>query len=180
MICPPTPRLSKSRAACPRCGSSALTSRALPTDAALRLHASCASWGIAGACVPQATSSPINTLWRGGQDLTKWKSQRPKPGVSQRRAGSFVPIGRRMTTKPSYGADLPFTLHISKLTRGYRFKSPIIDIMNEISSMTEAKPIKTPTLPDAQTVTQVKHYTDRLFSFRCTRPARLRLSLIHI
>ena len=33
----------------------------------------------------------------------------PKPGVSQRRAGSFVPIGRRMTTKPAYGADLPFT-----------------------------------------------------------------------
>ena len=53
--------------------------------------------------------SPINTLWRGGQALTKWKSQRPKPGVSQRRAGSFVPIGRRMTTKPAYGADLPFT-----------------------------------------------------------------------
>ena len=40
--------------------------------------------------------------------------------------------------------------------------------------MTEAKPIKTPTLPDAQTVTEVKHYTDRLFSFRCTRPATLR------
>jgi ferredoxin--NADP+ reductase len=31
-----------------------------------------------------------------------------------------------------------------------------------------------PTLPDAQTVTEVKHYTDRLFSFRCTRPASLR------
>ena len=29
-------------------------------------------------------------------------------------------------------------------------------------------------LPDAQTVTEVKHYTDRLFSFRCTRPASLR------
>ncbi|MCV2891885.1 ferredoxin--NADP reductase [Lentibacter sp. XHP0401] len=40
--------------------------------------------------------------------------------------------------------------------------------------MTEAKAIKTPTLPDAQTVTEVKHYTDRLFSFRCTRPASLR------
>lgn len=35
-----------------------------------------------------------------------------------------------------------------------------------------AKPV--PTLPDAQTVTQVKHYTDRLFSFRVTRPASLR------
>jgi ferredoxin--NADP+ reductase len=31
-----------------------------------------------------------------------------------------------------------------------------------------------PALPDAQIVTQVKHYTDRLFSFRCTRPASMR------
>ncbi|TDL79590.1 ferredoxin--NADP reductase [Palleronia sediminis] len=29
-------------------------------------------------------------------------------------------------------------------------------------------------LPDAQTVTEVRHWTDRLFSFRCTRPASLR------
>ncbi|MBT8410059.1 MAG: ferredoxin--NADP reductase [Alphaproteobacteria bacterium] len=35
-----------------------------------------------------------------------------------------------------------------------------------------AKPV--PTLPDAQTVTAVRHYTDRLFSFRVTRPASLR------
>ncbi len=46
--------------------------------------------------------------------------------------------------------------------------------------MTEQRPVNTqtaaraPTLPDAQTVTEVKHYTDRLFSFRCTRPASLR------
>ncbi|MBT0956376.1 ferredoxin--NADP reductase [Alphaproteobacteria bacterium KMM 3653] len=32
----------------------------------------------------------------------------------------------------------------------------------------------TPTLPDAQTVTSVRHWTDRLFSFRVTRPASLR------
>ena len=31
-----------------------------------------------------------------------------------------------------------------------------------------------PVLPDAQTVTSVKHYTDRLFSFRVTRPQSLR------
>ena len=36
----------------------------------------------------------------------------------------------------------------------------------------DAKPV--PTLPDAQTVTSVKHWTDRLFSFRVTRPASLR------
>jgi ferredoxin--NADP+ reductase len=46
--------------------------------------------------------------------------------------------------------------------------------------MTEQRPVneisatKAPTLPDAQTVTQVRHYTDRLFSFRCTRPQSLR------
>ena len=35
-----------------------------------------------------------------------------------------------------------------------------------------AKPAKT--LPDAQVVTAVKHWNDRLFSFRVTRPASLR------
>ena len=33
---------------------------------------------------------------------------------------------------------------------------------------------KVPTLPDAQTVTEVKHWTDRLFSFRVSRPQSLR------
>ena len=47
--------------------------------------------------------------------------------------------------------------------------------MTEITPVTQAqaKPVK-PHLPDAQTVTEVKHWTDRLFSFRCTRPASLR------
>jgi len=46
--------------------------------------------------------------------------------------------------------------------------------------MTEQSPVTTdtakavPTLPDAQTVTAVTHWTDRLFSFRVTRPASLR------
>lgn len=39
-------------------------------------------------------------------------------------------------------------------------------------NVTDATPIKT--LPDAQTVTEVQHYTDRLFRFRVTRPASLR------
>ncbi|MBE0452500.1 ferredoxin--NADP reductase [Roseovarius autotrophicus] len=48
--------------------------------------------------------------------------------------------------------------------------------MNEISPVTQAtaKAPKTLTLPDAQVVTSVKHYTDRLFAFRVTRPASLR------
>ena len=46
--------------------------------------------------------------------------------------------------------------------------------MTELSAVTEAKAIKVPTLPDAQTVTEVKHWTDRLFSFRVTRPHSLR------
>ena len=40
--------------------------------------------------------------------------------------------------------------------------------------VTETAIPKVPTLPDAQKVTYVKHWTDRLFSFRCTRPASLR------
>ncbi|MBB3994632.1 ferredoxin--NADP+ reductase [Sulfitobacter undariae] len=46
--------------------------------------------------------------------------------------------------------------------------------------MTEQKPVTTdtakavPTLPDAQTVTAVTHWTDHLFSFRVTRPATMR------
>ncbi|MBV7410093.1 ferredoxin--NADP reductase [Maritimibacter sp. DP1N21-5] len=48
-------------------------------------------------------------------------------------------------------------------------------MMNEVTPVTEAQKIKpVPTLPDAQTVIEVKHYTDRLFSFRCTRPATMR------
>lgn len=48
--------------------------------------------------------------------------------------------------------------------------------MNEMSQVsttaTQASPARA--LPDAQTVTQVKHWTDQLFSFRVTRPASLR------
>ncbi len=40
--------------------------------------------------------------------------------------------------------------------------------------MTETTAKAVPVLPDAQTVTSVKHYTDRLFAFRVTRPASLR------
>jgi len=47
-------------------------------------------------------------------------------------------------------------------------------------TMTEMKPVnattavKAPVLPDAQTVTEVKHWTDSLFSFKVSRPATLR------
>ncbi len=42
-----------------------------------------------------------------------------------------------------------------------------------MNDMTATAPA-TPVLPDAQTVTSVTHWTDRLFSFRVTRPASLR------
>jgi ferredoxin/flavodoxin---NADP+ reductase len=47
--------------------------------------------------------------------------------------------------------------------------------MTEATTMpeTQTTPAK-PHLPDAQTVTSVKHWTDRLFSFRVTRPRSLR------
>ena len=44
--------------------------------------------------------------------------------------------------------------------------------MNQQSAIMNAPAAKT--LPDAQTVTEVKHWTDRLFSFRVTRPRSLR------
>jgi ferredoxin--NADP+ reductase len=47
--------------------------------------------------------------------------------------------------------------------------------MTEAIPMTEASPILAkPHLPDAQTVTSVQHWTDRLFSFRVSRPQTLR------
>ena len=46
--------------------------------------------------------------------------------------------------------------------------------MTDTAVNQEAPAPKAPTLPDAQTVTFVKHWTDKLFSFRVTRPASLR------
>jgi ferredoxin--NADP+ reductase len=46
--------------------------------------------------------------------------------------------------------------------------------MTEQTPVTQAAAKPVPTLPDAQTVTSVQHWTDRLFSFRVTRPASLR------
>ena len=46
--------------------------------------------------------------------------------------------------------------------------------MTELRPVTDAAAVKVPTLPDAQTVTEVRHWTDRLFSFRVTRPRTLR------
>ncbi|TKW65810.1 MAG: ferredoxin--NADP reductase [Paracoccus denitrificans] len=43
-----------------------------------------------------------------------------------------------------------------------------------VNDATPAPNREKPTLPDAQTVTSVRHWTDSLFSFRVTRPASLR------
>jgi len=45
--------------------------------------------------------------------------------------------------------------------------------MTEQTPVTQAAALPV-TMPDAQTVTDVRHYTDRLFAFRTTRPASLR------
>ena len=51
-------------------------------------------------------------------------------------------------------------------------------IPRAIKTMTEQAPVNQAAakiaLPDAQDVTAVRHYTDRLFSFRTTRPQSLR------
>ncbi len=48
--------------------------------------------------------------------------------------------------------------------------------MNDLRAVNKAAAAKAPApaIPDAQTVTEVKHWTDRLFSFRVTRPRSLR------
>lgn len=46
--------------------------------------------------------------------------------------------------------------------------------MTEYTPVTTTTATKVPTLPDAQTVIDVKHWTDRLFSFRVSRPQSLR------
>ncbi len=46
--------------------------------------------------------------------------------------------------------------------------------MNDLNTVNELQATPVRTLPDAQTVTSVKHWTDRLFSFRVTRPQSLR------
>ena len=47
-------------------------------------------------------------------------------------------------------------------------------IQNMTQNMTQTQAASPVTLPDAQTVTSVTHYTERLFAFRCTRPRSLR------
>ncbi|REC56354.1 ferredoxin--NADP reductase [Rhodosalinus sediminis] len=46
--------------------------------------------------------------------------------------------------------------------------------MTHQTAVSDGLPSRRSTHPDAQTVTQVRHWTDRLFSFRVTRPASLR------
>ncbi|MEM8731983.1 MAG: FAD-binding oxidoreductase, partial [Pseudomonadota bacterium] len=46
--------------------------------------------------------------------------------------------------------------------------------MTHMKPVTQGSPAVTKALPDAQTVTAVEHWTDRLFSFRVTRPQSLR------
>jgi len=46
--------------------------------------------------------------------------------------------------------------------------------MTEQSPVTQTTAPAKKAVPDAQIVTEVRHWTDRLFSFRCTRPASLR------
>ncbi len=46
--------------------------------------------------------------------------------------------------------------------------------MTEMKPVSEVTAVKAPVLPDAQTVIDVKHWTDSLFSFKVSRPASLR------
>ena len=57
----------------------------------------------------------------------------------------------------------------------YRVEQTPVTQTTAVAQAGDARPpSRTPALPDAQTVTHVRHYTDRLFSFRITRPASFR------
>ena len=56
--------------------------------------------------------------------------------------------------------------------RASQTRSNLGALMTDTNVAPPSKPAKA--MPDAQTVTEVKHWTDRLFSFRVTRPASLR------
>ena len=86
-----------------------------------------------------------------------------------------------MTIRRGCAADPPFRLiHI---VTTYQKGAAALD-RRQTADMTEQSPVtdatavkadpKKPAVPDAQTVTDVQHWTDRLFSFRVTRPASLR------
>jgi len=77
-----------------------------------------------------------------------------------------------MTTKTGCVAEPHFPSSNRSHTNEVRGIGRVVKIMNEMTMTDTTKAV--PTLPDAQTVTQVKHWTDRLFSFRVTRPASLR------
>ena len=46
--------------------------------------------------------------------------------------------------------------------------------MTEAADKPAEKPAKSPNAPTEETVLSVKHYTDRMFSFRITRPSAFR------
>src|SRR6056297_2895860 len=98
------------------------------------------------------------------------------PPGSPRVNGCSAPIGGRMTIRPACAVNAPSPDLNQRLVRGVGLTNPASAAMNEISKVTEAtaKAVNKPALPDAQTVTEVTHWTDRLFSFRVTRPASLR------
>jgi ferredoxin--NADP+ reductase len=46
--------------------------------------------------------------------------------------------------------------------------------MMEAADKPAEKPVRSPNAPTEDTVLSVKHYTDRMFAFRITRPAAFR------
>ncbi len=71
-------------------------------------------------------------------------------------------------------AKSPFLDPDQSLSTGTGIPPRPSETMTEMLQVPQAVPAKTLILPDAQTVTQVKHWSDWLFSFRVTRPASLR------
>ena len=133
-----------------------------------------------------------NTPWRDAAGSTKSRLTTRWPTASPRISGSpAFRLERHTTIRPACAADhrqspacdtkggnlSPFPDLDQRFKRRCRFKQTGSETMTEMKSVTEATAVKAPVLPDAQTVTDVKHWTDSLFSFKVSRPASLAVPL---
>src|SRR6056297_2627404 len=109
--------------------------------------------------------------WHGARASTRSRSTTALPPGSPRTSGCGARSGRPTITALAFAPD-PLSDPYQRVERGRVPQAPDRS-MTEQTPVTQAAAAPV-TLPDAQEVTEVRHYTDRLFSFKTTRPPSLR------
>src|SRR6056297_1707144 len=109
--------------------------------------------------------------WHGARASTRSRSTTALPPGSPRTSGCGARSGRPTITALAFVPD-PLSDPYQRVERGRVPQAPDRS-MTEQTPVTQAAAAPV-TLPDAQEVTEVRHYTDRLFSFKTTRPPSLR------